>query len=169
MRHSSPARLARRLSLAALIVLVLGACRARPAVDTPPTASIDSVGVGYGSRARRDVTGSIASLDGDIALRNSPTNMADMLEGRFAGVEVRRLAGGGVSVRIRGQRTLRSDSEPLYVVDGIPQRLGLPGTLPDLDPRDIKSIDVLKDAAATSVYGSRGANGVILITTRRPN
>lgn len=167
MRHSSHARLARRIPLAALFAL--GACRARPTAEALPAASTDSVGVGYGNQARRDVTGSIASLEGDVALRSSPTNMADMLDGRFAGVEVHRLAGGGVSVRIRGQRTLKSDSEPLYVVDGIPQRGGLPGTLPDLDPRDIKSIDVLKDAAATSVYGSRGANGVILITTRRQN
>jgi TonB-dependent SusC/RagA subfamily outer membrane receptor len=167
MRHSPVvARLARNIPLTAL--LALAACRTRPATDTPPLAPDDSVAVGYGSQARRDVTGSIASLDGDVARRNSPTSVADMLDGRFAGVEVRRLAGGGVSVRIRGQRSLKADAEPLYVVDGIPQHVGNSGILTDLDPRDIKSIEVLKDAGATAVYGSRGANGVILITTRRP-
>jgi TonB-dependent SusC/RagA subfamily outer membrane receptor len=93
--------------------------------------------------------------------------MADLLEGRFPGVEVTRLSSGGISVRIRGQRTFQGSSEPLYVIDGIPLSAAPGGVLMDLDPRDIKSIDVLKDAAATSVYGSRGANGVVLITTKR--
>jgi TonB-dependent SusC/RagA subfamily outer membrane receptor len=92
-----------------------------------------------------------------------------MLDGRFAGVEVRRLAGGGVSVRIRGQRSFKSDAEPLVVVDGTPQHSGISGAMLDLDPRDIKSIEVLKDAGSAAIYGSRGANGVILISTRRPD
>ena len=92
-----------------------------------------------------------------------------MLEGRFAGVEIRRLAAGGISVRIRGQRTFKGDAEPLFVIDGVPQRTGTGATLFDLDPHDVQSIEVLKDAGATAIYGSRGANGVILITTRRPD
>jgi TonB-dependent SusC/RagA subfamily outer membrane receptor len=151
-----------------LVALILVACRTHATPEPLPTQGIDSVSVGYGSQARRDITGSIATVDGDVARRNSPTTLADMLDGRFAGVEVRRLAGGRVSVRIRGQRSITSGSEPLYVIDGIPQRLGGTSTLADLDPRDIKSIEVLKDASATAVYGSRGANGVILISTRRP-
>ena len=78
------------------------------------------------------------------------------------------MPGGGISVHIRGQRSILSDNEPLFVIDGIPQRSGSGGNLTDIDPRDVKSIEVLKDASATSIYGSRGANGVILITTRRP-
>jgi TonB-dependent SusC/RagA subfamily outer membrane receptor len=112
------------------------------------------------------MTTSTASVSGDDAQRNSPTSVGDMIEGRFPGVEVRRLSGGGVSIRIRGQRTFRGSDEPLYVIDGIPKNAD-GGALADLDPRDIKSIEVLKDAASKSVYGSRGANGVILITTRK--
>lgn len=135
----------------------------------PPAAPTDSVAVGYGRQDKRDLTGSISSLSGDVANRSSPITLADMLDGRFAGVEVRRLANGGLSVRIRGQRTFKGDAEPLYVVDGVPQHPGLNGVFTDIDPRDVKSIEVLKDAGATAVYGSRGANGVILISTRRPD
>src|SRR5258708_39539306 len=106
-------------------------------------------------------------MDGDVARRNSPTSVADMIDGRFPGVEVRRLASGGVSIRIRGNRSLNADQEPLYVIDGVPQRNVPGGPLADLSPIDLKSIDVLRDAGSTSVYGSRGANGVILITTKR--
>jgi iron complex outermembrane receptor protein len=84
-------------------------------------------------------------------------------------VEVRALAGGGMSVRIRGSRSLRGDGEPLYVVDGIPQHGNTNGALSDIDPRDVQSIEVLKDAGATAIYGVRGANGVILITRKHPN
>jgi TonB-dependent SusC/RagA subfamily outer membrane receptor len=94
--------------------------------------------------------------------------MADMLDGRFAGVEVRRLANGGMSVRIRGQHSIKGNGEPLYVIDGIPQHSVANGVLDDIDPRDVQSIEVLKDGSSTAVYGARGANGVILITTKRP-
>jgi TonB-dependent starch-binding outer membrane protein SusC len=89
-----------------------------------------------------------------------------MLVGRFPGVEVRQLANGSVSIRIRGSRSFRSSEEPLIVVDGIPQHNGSQA-LTDMNPRDVESIEVLKDAAASAVFGSRGANGVILIATRR--
>jgi TonB-dependent SusC/RagA subfamily outer membrane receptor len=148
------------------VVVILPACNRQPILASTPQQ--DSVQVGYGSQAKRDVTGSVASVDGDVARRNNPTSVADMIDGRFPGVEVRRLPSGGISVRIRGSRSLNSDQEPLYVIDGVPQRAGTGGTLSDLDPHDIKSIDVLKDAAATSIYGSRGANGVVLITMKRP-
>ena len=152
-----------------LPAVMLCGCHVSP-LDPPvaPVGSRDSVAVGYGSQDKRDLTGSISTLSGDMANRSSPTTLADMLDGRFAGVEVRRLANGGLSVRIRGQRTFKGDAEPLYVVDGVPQHPGLNGVFTDIDPRDVKSIDVLKDAGATAVYGSRGANGVILISTRRP-
>jgi TonB-dependent SusC/RagA subfamily outer membrane receptor len=136
-------------------------------VSTPGV--LDSVEVGYGTVARRDVTGAVGSVSGEVAQRSSPTTMADMLAGRVAGVEVRALPGGGTSVTIRGLRSLRGDGEPLFVVDGVPQHGGTNGALRDLDPRDVRSIDVLKDAGSTAAYGVRGANGVILITTNRPH
>lgn len=150
-----------------VLPLLLGACQHGVArTGSAPAPSRDSVDVGYGTALRRDVTGSISTLDGDVTRQSSPLDVADMIEGRFAGVEVRRLPGGGVSIRIRGSRSFMGDNEPLYVVDGIPQRLSNNENLRDLDPHDIKSIEVLKDATATAVYGARGANGVILITTR---
>ena len=149
-------------------VTLLGCYMPPPDVLAPvPAERVDSVSVGYGSRAKRDLTSAIASVSGDVALRNSPTSVADMIDGRFAGVEVRRLASGGVSIRIRGARTFKGDAEPLYVVDGVPQHASQGTVFLDMDPRDVKSIDVLKDAGATAIYGARGANGVILITTRR--
>jgi len=158
------------LRLAAVTVgVAVVACAHGPAAVTPMPETPDSVQVGYGSQAKRDVIGAVASVDGDVARRNGPTSVADMIDGRFAGVEVRRLPGGAISVRIRGARSLNADQEPLYVIDGVPQRAGTGGALMDLDPHDIKSIDVLKDAGATAAYGSRGANGVILITTKRPH
>ncbi len=159
-----------RIPLSAVLMLgaALSGCRSKSEVAARPAAApVDSVSVGYGMQARRDVTGAIGSLDGDVARRNNPTSMADMIDGRFAGVEIRRLSGGGVSVHIRGQRSLTADREPLYVIDGVPQPSNIGGVLTDLDPHDIKSIEVLKDAAATSVYGSRGSNGVILISLKR--
>jgi TonB-dependent SusC/RagA subfamily outer membrane receptor len=153
------------VALFGLASLLLVACQRSRHAQPAPRLGSDSVDVGYGTRPKSEVTGAVSS--DDRAARANPTSMADLLEGRFPGVEVTRLASGGISVRIRGQRTLRGSSEPLYVVDGIPMNTAGGGVLMDLDPRDIKSIDVLKDAAATSVYGSRGANGVILITTKR--
>jgi TonB-dependent SusC/RagA subfamily outer membrane receptor len=147
------------------LLLAAGCQRPIPAATSAAPVS-DSVAMGYGSQARRDVTGSVSSVSGEVAQRNSPTSVADMIDGRFAGVEVRRLASGGISVRIRGERTLKGNGEPLYVVDGVPQHRST-GVL-DIDPRYVESIDVLKDAGSTAVYGARGANGVILITTKRP-
>jgi TonB-dependent SusC/RagA subfamily outer membrane receptor len=167
LRYSARLRFPRTAHLLA-VVAVAGCQTHQPSSAVSQPHPVDSVAVGYGSQARRDVTGAVASLDGDVARRNSPVSMADMLEGRFAGVEVRRVSAGGISVRIRGQRTFKGDAEPLFVIDGVPQRAGAGGTLSDIDPRDVQSIEVLKDAGATAIYGSRGANGVILITTRRP-
>ena len=113
------------------------------------------------------MTGAISRIDGDSARQSTPTTLADLLETRVPGLEVRRLRNGGVSVRIRGVRSLVAQSEPLYVIDGVPKQPGPDGVLPDIDPRDISSIDVLRDGGSLAAYGSRGANGVILITLRR--
>lgn len=149
-----------------LLVACTGGCHAYPGGPSLPTPRADQVQVGYGSQDRRDVSGAVAQADGEKLMAASPRTVSDMLVGRFAGVEVTKLANGGTSIRIRGSRSFKGNQEPLIVLDGMPQRNGS-ATLSDLDPHDIKSIDVLKDASATSAYGSRGSNGVILIATRR--
>jgi len=155
-----------RLTAVAGAALALAACHSSPNPPAHPEPSPASVQVGYGSQEKRDVTTAVNSASGDKMRSNSPRTVADMLVGRFPGVEVRQLANGTTSIRIRGSRSFRSSEEPLIVVDGIPQTSGS-HALMDLSPRDVESIEVLKDAAAASAFGSRGANGVILISTRR--
>lgn len=90
------------------------------------------------------------------------------LEGRVAGVTVMRTANGSIAVRIRGVSSFLASNEPLYVLDGSPFEPGSNGVLTGINPRDIASIEVLKDPGDTAIYGIRGANGVIVITTKRP-
>lgn len=120
--------------------------------------------VGYGTQRREAVTGSVASINGE-RLREVPSpNISQALQGRLAGVDISQTStrpGATMQIRIRGVRSLSADNNPLIVLDGIP----FIGSLADINPNDIKSLDVLKDASATAIYGSRGANGVILITT----
>ncbi|MDQ2667142.1 MAG: TonB-dependent receptor plug domain-containing protein [Gemmatimonadota bacterium] len=146
--------------------LALAGCHSYPGGPQLPHPQPDAVDVGYGSQDRRDVNAAVDHADGDKMLRASPRTVSDMLVGRFPGVEVTNMANGRVSIRIRGAHSMKGNQEPLFVLDGIPQNVN-GTTLTDLDPHDIKSIDVLKDAASTSAYGSRGANGVILIATRK--
>lgn len=129
--------------------------------------SMDNVVViGYGSRRKGEVTGAMTSISGEN-LRSVPTtNLTQALQGRIAGVTVTPNGfrpGTGSAIRVRGNRSLSASNEPLYVVDGFPVSY----TIDDMNPSDIESIDVLKDAAATAIYGVRGANGVIQITTRK--
>lgn len=154
-----------RRYLGCVTLLLIAGCGPQRVPDAP--APRDSVEVGYGARPRHEVTGAVSSVSGDSARRPAPTTVAEMLVGRFPGVDVVQLPGGGISVRIRGQRSFMGGNEPLYVVDGIPIQTAPGGVLMGIDPRDIQSIEVLKDAGATAAYGSRGANGVILITTKR--
>jgi TonB-dependent SusC/RagA subfamily outer membrane receptor len=93
-------------------------------------------------------------------------NVEEMLRGRIAGVEVLTLPSGGISVRIRGATSLTQSSEPLFVVDGMPVQTEAGGALTWLSPRDVQRIEVLKDPGSTAFWGSRGANGVIVITTK---
>jgi TonB-dependent SusC/RagA subfamily outer membrane receptor len=88
------------------------------------------------------------------------------LAGRVAGVIVTNTADGGISIRIRGQTTVNGETEPLYIIDGLPVLPGPGGSLTGINPKDIASIEVLKDASATAFYGMRGSNGVILIKTK---
>ncbi|THU40330.1 TonB-dependent receptor [Niastella caeni] len=120
--------------------------------------------VGYGTQRKEAVTGSVASISGDKMREVPSANVSQALQGRIAGVEIAQTStrpGATMQIRIRGTRSLSADNNPLIVLDGIP----FIGSLADINPNDIKSFDVLKDASATAIYGSRGANGVILITT----
>ena len=122
--------------------------------------------VGYGTQKKRDVTGSVVSVN-EATLREVPAaNLQQALQGRAAGLEIQRVGnqpGAGAQIRIRGIRSISGSNEPLLVLDGIPYE----GSLNDINPADIASVDVLKDASATAIYGSRGANGVILLTTKK--
>ncbi len=130
------------------------------------TALEDIVVVGYGSRKKGDVTGAIASISGD-KLRSVPTtNISSALQGRIPGILVTPNSfkpGSGANIVVRGNRSLSATNGPLYVVDGIPVSY----TIDDINPNDIESIDVLKDASSTAIYGVRGAGGVIQITTKK--
>jgi TonB-linked SusC/RagA family outer membrane protein len=122
--------------------------------------------VGYGTQRKEAVTGSVASIAGD-ALRDIPaSNFTQSMQGRLPGVELSQTStrpGSTLQIRIRGARSLTASNDPLVVLDGIP----FVGSINEINNSDIKSIDILKDASATAIYGSRGANGVILITTNR--
>ena len=120
--------------------------------------------IGYGTQRREAVTGSVANIGGEKLNQVAATNAAQALQGRVAGVLMTQTGskpGDEMQIRIRGQRSLSASNDPLIVLDGIP----FMGSLSDINPADIKSMDILKDASATAIYGSRGANGVIIITT----
>lgn len=126
----------------------------------------DVIVVGYGTARKRDVTGSVSSVSAK-SLEKTPIISADqMLQGRVSGLQFTQTdgqPGSATSIRIRGTNSINSGNQPLYVIDGF---AGL-GDLNSINPGDIESIEVLKDASATAIYGSRGANGVILITTKK--
>ena len=122
--------------------------------------------IGYGTQRREAVTGSVANIGGEKLNQIAATNAAQALQGRVAGVLMTQTStkpGEEMQIRIRGQRSLSASNDPLIVLDGIP----FMGVLSDINPADIKSMDILKDASATAIYGSRGANGVIIITTTK--
>lgn len=126
----------------------------------------DVVVIGYGTQRKKDVTASIASISGEKMNEVPGVDISRALQGRIAGVEMSQTSskpGAGMQIRIRGTRSLNASNDPLVVLDGIP----FPGYLNDISPSEIKSIDILKDASATAIYGSRGANGVILVTTNK--
>ena len=122
--------------------------------------------IGYGTQRREAVTGSVANIGGEKLNQIAASNAAQALQGRIAGVLMTQTSsqpGAEMQIRIRGQRSLSASNDPLIVLDGIP----FMGQLSDINPADIKSMDILKDASATAIYGSRGANGVIIITTSK--
>lgn len=122
--------------------------------------------VGYGVQKKSDVTGALASVSSEELNTKPVSNAFEALQGKAAGVDITSSQRPGElgDIRIRGNRSLNASNSPLYVVDGVPLNSG---GIETINPRDIESIDILKDASSTAIYGSRGANGVILITTKR--
>ncbi|MGL4293694.1 MAG: SusC/RagA family TonB-linked outer membrane protein [Bacteroidales bacterium] len=126
------------------------------------------VAIGYNTVKRKDLTGSVSSVKAEDLVKVPTSDVSQALAGRIAGVMVTRNdgePGASMSIRVRGGISITQSNEPLYVIDGFPSEDGMGS----LDPADIESIDVLKDASATAIYGSRGANGVIVITTKTGN
>lgn len=130
--------------------------------------------VGYGSQKKIATTGAIASVKAAELMQTPAVNVAQGLQGRVSGVQVTQNSaapGGNISVRIRGANSINGSSEPLYVVDGIPLTnaggINEISSLSAINPNDIESVEILKDASSTAIYGARGANGVMLITTKR--
>ena len=142
-------------------------------VMTEDTHSLNEVVVvGYGTMKRSDLTGSVSSIDEKAIKQGVNTSMEQAMQGRIAGVQVTQNSGapgGGISVQIRGINSFNGN-EPLYVIDGIPvsgNTSNNTSVLASINPSDITSIEVLKDASATAIYGSRASNGVVLVTTKR--
>lgn len=149
------------------------------------TTLSDVVVVGYGTVRKTDVTGAAQRISREDFIRDNPTNILQAIQGKLAGVNVTQndgAPGAGLSIRVRGSNSFLGGTEPLYVIDGVPFNNSNSGATPSaigsdekqtlnalafLNPNDIESIDILKDASATAIYGSRGANGVVLITTRK--
>jgi TonB-linked SusC/RagA family outer membrane protein len=136
--------------------------------------------VGYGQVRKSDVTGAVASVGARELTSRPVTNVMDAMQGRAAGVDITSSSRPGElgEIRVRGVRSLTASNDPLYVVDGVPlttqrgwsrggNQTSTVGGIETINPQDIESINVLKDASATAIYGSRGANGVVLITTKR--
>jgi len=158
-------------------------------LDTDISTLEEVVVVGYGTQKKSDLTGAVASVTGEKLLGTVTSSVDQALQGRVAGVQVTQNTGqpgGAVSIRIRGTSSLTQSSEPLYVIDGIQvggtaqgiagfdwqggsggQQTAASNPMASINPNDIESIEVLKDASATAIYGSRASNGVIIITTKR--
>lgn len=151
--------------LIALALLFLPACATTPDVEPAPNPQNDAVDVGYGTADKEHITGSVATVSSEDPRVMQYRTLADMLRGQVPGVRVIEIPGKGISVRIRGSTSINSGEEPLWVLDG----MLLPSSEPlvGLRPGDVDTITVLKDVGATAIYGSRGANGVILIKTKR--
>lgn len=124
----------------------------------------ETVVVGYGTQRKKDLSGAIAQVKGEVINEYSTLSVANALQGRVAGVEISQLngqPGAGMQVRIRGANSIKGSNDPLWIIDGFP------GDINMINTSDIESVEILKDASATAIYGSRGANGVVIVTTKR--
>ena len=133
-------------------------------LEDDATSLNDVVVIGYGTVKKKDLTGSVTSMN-QKQLENIPvSNVSEAMTGKMAGVNITTTEGSpdaDVKIRVRGGGSLSQDNSPLYIVDGFPV-----ASISDISPSEIQSIDVLKDASSTAIYGARGANGVIIITTK---
>ena len=129
-------------------------------------AGDEVVVIGYGTARRKDLTGAVSSIKGQELEKSPVVNMAEALTGRLPGVQVTTVdgaPGAEIVIRVRGGGSITQDNAPLYIVDGF-----IVDNLNDISSADVETVDVLKDASATAIYGSRGANGVIIVTTKKP-
>lgn len=149
---------------APLVALLVAACATTQSGEPEQPPQPETVETGYGAVEKEHLTGSANTYDGDALHKGHPGTLAEMLA-RIPGVRVIDMVEGGLSVRIRGSSSFLGGEEPLFVIDGMPIQ-STDGALNTINPSTIESIRVLKDAEATAIYGSRGANGVILIRTR---
>ena len=131
----------------------------------PDALGLDEVVVvGYGTVKKRDLTGAVTTMKNEDVTISPTGNVMEALQGKIAGFDITKESGeigAGVNLLLRGSRSIYGDNQPLFIIDG------LPGSYESLNPNDIESVDVLKDASATAIYGSAGANGVVIITTKR--
>ena len=160
---------------AKLVISFVGHEQQEIAVDNTANLSVslknsndalsDIVVIGYATVKRKDVTGAVAGINQQDIKSRPVTTALEAMQGKIAGVDITSNTRPGVlgDITIRGVRSLTASNTPLFVVDNIPLSTG---TIDNIDPNDIESIDVLKDASATAIYGSRGANGVVIVTTR---
>jgi TonB-dependent SusC/RagA subfamily outer membrane receptor len=153
----------------ALVMVSAAACTSRQSrgiqpYEPPPPAVTD----GYGEKSKESAGGSAQSYTRDKNDTRQVSRVEELIEGRLSGVVVTRTADGGYSVRIRGSSSFMSNEEPLYVIDGIPVQVQDGRGLSFINPADVERIDLLKNPSETGIYGVRGANGVIVITTRKP-
>ena len=169
----------------AVNVVAGGSVTADFALAAQATVLSDLVVTGYGAQRREAITGSVSTVNADQANVGVITNPNQLMQGRVAGLQMTQNSGepgGGIQVRIRGGTSIQASNTPLYVIDGVPLQdeatvagasiNGVNAALPrnplnSINPNDIESITVLKDASATAIYGSRGANGVVLVQTKR--
>ena len=155
------------------VALTLGftlvqACGGKSMVPGDPPAPQDQPTRGYGDQPDEQIAGAVNSLESEEESGGSFATMVDMLRGRVPGLQIAETPSGEISIRIRGDSSVLAYEEPLLVVDGVTiPAFSFSSTLRSMNPRDVASIQVLKDAGSTSIYGSRGAHGVILITLKR--
>lgn len=145
-------------------ILVVGKTSLNVVMEEESVGIEEVVAIGYGTARRKDLTGSVASVTGSTLKDVPVTSAAQAIAGRMAGVQVTKTEGSPdaeIKIRVRGGGSITQDNSPLYIVDGFPV-----DNINDIAPTDIASIDILKDASSTAIYGARGANGVILITTK---
>lgn len=156
----------RGLAVLCVAVPLIAACQRGPRPASAPEAGGEAeVNVGYGTVDRDNITMSVGTISGEELERQRVSRVEEMIQGRVSGVHVTQLSNGEFAIRIRGVGSPSSSNEPLVIIDGI-QTSGS-GALRAINPHDVARIEVLKDAGSLAIYGVRGANGVILVTTKR--